>query len=146
MNNVNIPAIAQANPDEKFRVSLSVSEMEVICSALSIGEGALDNLALIQRLHKTMAKASVGAVMAAYAGSTKQPGMATMQKIQRTEKEIQGAALLAKLHTEQPMSDDEVYEAMNYLIEVMKSAPSHATEIAALDTYMTMKIQKSISG
>lgn len=138
MNNVN--------PDEKFRVSLSVAEMEVICSALSIGEGALDNLALIQRFHKTMAKASVGAVMAAYAGSTKQPGMATIAKIQRTEKEIQGAALLAKLHTGQTLTDDETYEAVNYLVEIRKEAPSHATEIAALDIYMMMKIQKSIGG
>lgn len=135
-----------ANPNEKFRVSLSVAEMEVICSALSLGEGALDNLALIRHFHKTMAKASVGAVMAAYAGNTKQPGMATIAKIQQNEVNVRGAALLSKLRQSQPLTDEEVYEAMNYLIEVCKEAPSHATEIAALDTYMTTKIQKSIGG
>lgn len=146
MNLIDIP-VSQRNSDEKFRVSLSVAEMNTICNALSAGDGALDNLALIQRFHKTMAKASVGAVMAAYAGATKQPGMATIAKIQQSEAHKEAESLLHSLRAGQiVLTEDQMYQAMNYLIDVLKEAPKHPKEIAALDAYMSIKIQKSIGG
>lgn len=138
--------MSQSTTEEKFRVSLSVSEMELIVAHLSMDGGALDNLALIQKFHKTIAKAQLGITVAAYAGSTKVPGMGTIAKIQQSEADAKGAALLSKLHAGESLSDDETYDAMTYLIDVRKEAPTHPAEIAAMDTYMTMKIQKSIGG
>lgn len=132
------------NPDTKFRISLTVAEMQTLLQLSTEHGDAIDMLPINQKLQKAIAKASLGIITPAYVGSTKVPGLATMARITKEATDSKGAALLAQLRAGESLTDEETYEALNYLIETRKEAPQSPEEIAALDTYMHIKVMKSI--
>ena len=136
--------------DAKFRISFSLSELQVMQHFLSLPSptiDALDILPLVSKIRKAELKASVGITLPAYTGKTNLPGVATIARIANDEKYAKGEELLNRVRsggTQSPdsatLTESETYLAMAHLIETLGKTPETEEEKEAMATYLHVKV------
>ena len=144
--------------DAKFRISFSLSELQVLQHFLALPSptiDALDILPLVQKIRKAELKASVGITLPAYTGKTNLPGVATIARIANDEKYAKGEELLNRVRSGGAQSPDsanltnpelptlteqETYLAMVHLIETLGKTPETEEEKEAMATYLHVKV------
>lgn len=133
--------------DAKFRISFSLSELQVLQHFLALPSptiDALDILPLVQKIRKAELKASVGITLPAYTGKTNLPGAATIARIANDEKYAKGEELLNRVRSggaqSATLTEQETFLAMTHLIETLGKTPETPEEKDAMATYLHVKV------